>query len=151
MLTIITNTNKLIIRKGKQMELKLVSFSTNVATTGKLYHGDELICHTFELPDRDNVQDISCVPAGTYRLKMVVSAKFGPSYEVKDVDGRLHILIHKGNTVHDTWGCILPCQSFGMIDVRGRKVFAGLSSKVAYDKLMALLGGEHHTIVIERN
>lgn len=128
------------------MKLKLVSFSNNACTMGKLYHGDDLICHTFELPWRDNVQEVSCVPAGTYDLKMVNSAKFGPSYEVKDVDGRLHILIHKGNTVDDTWGCILPCQSFGVL---GGKI-AGLSSRLAYTKLMTLLGGENHTLKIER-
>jgi len=137
------------------MKLKLITFSTNVATTGKLYHDDELICSTFELPWRDNLQDISCIPTGTYRLKMVNSAKFGPSYEVKDVDGRSHILIHTGNTVNDTRGCIMPCNSYGVLSVRNggtsKDMLAGLSSRMAYTKLMTLLGGEHHTLTIERH
>lgn len=137
------------------MKLTLITFSTNIATLGKLYHGDKLICSTFELPDLSNAVNVSCIPGGTYRLKMVNSAKFGPSYEVKDVDGRSHILIHTGNTVNDTQGCIMPCASFGVLSVRShgtsKEMLAGLSSRMAYTKLMTLLGGEHHTLTIERH
>lgn len=115
---------------------------------GKLYNGKELICHTFELPWVKNACNVSCIPAGEYHLKMVNSNKFGPSYEVKNVIGRSHILIHKGNTVDDTQGCIMPVTSFGIFD--GKKV-AGLSSGNAYEKMMALLGGDHHKLTIERH
>lgn len=137
------------------MKLTLISFSTNVCTMGKLYHGDDLICHTFELPDRNNAVNVSCIRAGTYQLKMVNSPKFGPSYEIKDVDGRSHILIHTGNTVNDTQGCIMPCNSYGVLSVRNggtnKEMLAGLSSRLAYTKLMTLLGGDNHTLTIERH
>ena len=143
MLTIITNLENLRVKK---MKLKLVSFSNNLCTMGKLYDGDNLICHTFELPWLKNAINVSCIPAGEYRIKMTNSNKFGPTYKVFNVDSRSDILIHKGNTTYDTQGCIMPCSTFGLVN----GLWAGLSSKNAYDKLMALLEGENHTLTIER-
>jgi len=114
---------------------------------GKLYHDKELICHTFELPWLKNARNVSCIPAGEYLIKMTNSNKFGPSYEVKSVVGRSNILIHKGNMVDDTQGCIMPVSGFG---VNGG-VWMGLSSRKAYTRLMHLLGGESHTLIIERH
>ena len=144
------------------MILKLITFSTNLATMGKLYTEDgELICSTFELPDRRNAVNVSCIPAGEYPLKMIVSPKYGAVYKVHDVPGRTDILIHTGNTVDDTLGCIMPCSSYGILDVKRKaktekerfveKLFAGLSSRVAYIRLKAILAGENHTLVIERH
>jgi len=129
---------------------------------GKLYAEDgELVCSTFELPDRKNQVNISCIPDGEYMLKMVVSPKYGPVYKVHDVANRTNILIHTGNTTDDTLGCIMPCSSYGMLDVKREdkhtnvtntvKLIAGLSSRVAYIRLMAVLEGDNHTLVIERN
>lgn len=136
------------------MNLRLITHSTNLATTGKLYikhddcvQTDELLCSTFELPWRDNQPNISCIPAGVYPLKMTNSPKYGPCYKVYNVDGRTDILIHKGNYVRDTLGCILPVSSYGV----SHDEFAGLSSKNAYDPLMARLAGENHTLTIERH
>lgn len=139
------------------MDLRLVTFSTNVCTTGKLYQTyddcvqtNKLICNTMELPWLDNQPNISCIPAGIYRLKMVNSPKYGPCYKVFDVENRTDILIHKGNTINDTRGCILPVSTFGVLETLKGNLFAGLSSRNAYIKLMHLLGGENHTIEIVR-
>ena len=128
------------------MRLHLTTFSTNIATMGKLYGDGELICSTFELPDRNNNVNVSCIPAGEYPLKMIVSPKYGPCYKVHNVPGRTDILIHTGNTTDDTLGCILPCSSFGILNGK----IAGLSSRVAYIRLKAVLAGENHTLTIER-
>ena len=135
------------------MNLKLITFSTNLCTMGKLYAEDgELICTTFELPDRKNSVNVSCIPAGEYRLKMTVSPKYGTCYKVIDVPGRTNILIHTGNTVDDTLGCILPCSSYGLLKDKhsSSNQLAGLSSRVAYIRLMAVLEGENHILTIER-
>lgn len=129
------------------MEFKLITFSTNLCTMGKLYSEDnELICSTFELPDRKNAVNVSCIPAGSYPLKMIVSPKYGPVYKVHHVPGRTNILIHTGNTTDDTMGCIMPCSSYGRLNGK----IAGLSSRNAYIKLMAVLEGGTHTLTIER-
>lgn len=130
------------------MQLRLVTFSNNLCTMGKWYAEDgALICSTFELPWRNNSVNISCIPDGEYMIKMTNSPKFGPSYKIFDVANRSNILIHTGNTVDDTQGCIMPCSSYGLLNGK----IAGLSSRNAYIKLTTLLAGENHTLTIERN
>ena len=132
------------------MKLKLITFSNNICTVGNLYDGDDLICHTMELPWLKNNVNVSCIHGGVYQIKPVISEKFGNTYKITNVIGRTHILFHKGNTTHDTEGCILPCDTFGILDVKGKSMYAGLSSKKAYTKLMHVLGGGTHTLTIKR-
>jgi len=77
---------------------------------------------------------------------MIVSPKYGPCYKVHKVPGRTNILIHTGNTTDDTKGCVMPCSSFGILNGK----IAGLSSRVAYIRLMTVLEGGNHTLTIER-
>ncbi len=131
--------------------LKLITFSNNLCTTGKLYHDKDMVCYTMELPWLKNAKNISCIPAGEYMVKMTNSNKYGPCYKIRNVTGRTDILIHKGNTTLDTEGCILPASTIGVLDTMKGTYIAGLSSKNAYVKLMNLLGGESFTLTIERH
>lgn len=135
------------------MNLKLVTFSNNLCTTGNLYqtyddcvHTDELICHTMELPWLDNKTFVSCIPAGDYVIEMVVSPTHGNVYAVKDVVGRTHILFHIANKPSQLEGCIAPCVDFGVLDGE----WAGLNSEAAFTRLMNTLGGKKHTLKIRR-
>ena len=135
------------------MNLKLVTFSNNLCTTGNLYlthndcvQTDELICHTMELPWINNKTFVSCIPAGVYDIGMVVSPTHGNVYKVKDVIGRTHILFHIANKPSQLEGCIAPCMSFGVLDDE----WAGLSSEMAFTKLMNLLAGDKHKLEIKR-
>ena len=139
------------------MRLKLVTFSNNLCTIGKLYsESGELLCHTMEKPDRDNKVRVSCVPAGLYQLKPTHSPKFGDTYYLENIDldvslsgstKRTHILIHKANKESQLLGCIAPVSRFGILD----NEWAGLSSGTAYNQLMALLNREQHELEIIRN
>lgn len=82
-------------------------------TIGGIYEGDTLLCFSLEPPWLDNQQNISCIPDGDYHCiplhNHVTDA--GVTFEwcvrllgVPDRDG---ILIHPGNKVKDTKGCIL--------------------------------------------
>lgn len=62
--------------------------------------------YTVERPWLDNEENISCIPAGTYTCKRVMSPKFGPVYEIMDVEDRTHILFHAANIMTDVKGCI---------------------------------------------
>ncbi len=62
---------------------------------------------TLELPDKGNERNVSCIPKGIYKASAHTSYKFKSAYLIEDVPNRGSILIHSGNTVKDTEGCIL--------------------------------------------
>jgi hypothetical protein len=124
--------------------------STDQGTFGKLYFSGNVL-HTVELPWRDNVLRVSCIPAGTYQCVMVNSPRFGKVYGVKNVPGRSHILIHAANLAGDVnkgWitqlnGCIAPAERLGSIKIPGGKMqAAGLVSRPALRKLMNWADGK---------
>jgi hypothetical protein len=80
---------------------------------------------------------VSCIPVGTYKIKIHQSPKFGKCYKVHNVPGRDEILIHAGNTHHDTHGCILLGMMFGTIGTDA----AVLSSRAALDNFMTMMLG----------
>jgi len=54
------------------------------------------------------VQDDTAIPAGRYRLALVVSKRFGPdTMSIEGVEGFKEIRIHGGNDEADTRGCVL--------------------------------------------
>ena len=81
-------------------------------TSGLLKFGDnlELSLWTLECPWRDNQIFVSCVPDGSYPLVAFDSPEHPDSWVLTPVPGRTGILIHTGNTVNDTQGCILVGQ-----------------------------------------
>lgn len=84
-------------------------------TFGVLSLDGRAFCATLEPPDRGNASDLSCIPEGSYRCGPVDSPHFGRVYEILDVPGRTHILMHPGNTVADTHGCVLLGRYFGAL------------------------------------
>lgn len=64
-----------------------------------LFRGEELLAtfRVLELPWRDNLTNVSCIPEGTYDCEKVVSPTHGLCILVKDVPSRSSILIHAGN------------------------------------------------------
>lgn len=82
--------------------------STYQSTRGVLVYDRQVLCHTFELPWLGNVQNKSCVPVGEYDVIKAASPKYGEVFYLKNVPGREGILIHPGNSLKDTRGCVLP-------------------------------------------
>ena len=96
---------------------------------------------TIERPWLDNKVNVSCIPKGTYICKNGHnSPKFGRTISVKNVAGRTDILMHVGNYVHDSLGCILVNSSFNTN-------FEGSQSKVALNRLMDELPSEFELII----
>ena len=89
------------------------------------------------LEDRwfDNEPQLSCIPVGKYKIKIHNSPKFGRVFQVMDVPGRSHILIHAGNTKEDTHGCILLGLMYGTIGTET----AILSSRAALANFMTAM------------
>jgi hypothetical protein len=71
------------------------------------------LCVTCEPPkDREH----PCIPVGKYSVIPHNSPKHPHTWELLNVPGRTEILIHPGNTIRDTEGCILVGTSFGWLE-----------------------------------
>lgn len=79
--------------------------------------GECLICDTIEPPVRRPsgfVRGGTAVQAGVYRVALSRSPKFGRLLPIlMGVPGMTGVRIHRGNTVADTRGCILPGRYVG--------------------------------------
>ena len=114
-------------------------------TTGVLYIAKKhdttfvLQCDTLEPQWRDlktqqKVKGQTAIPEGEYKIVMAPSAKFGKNMPyLLDVPQFEGIMIHPGNTVDDTKGCILV----------GVKSGTGLLvSRATFEKIMKILNSE---------
>ena len=103
------------------MKIALVPTNSNaVALSGDLITDKEFRCYFLTLPRGDGLPG-SAIPMGTYNVILAPSPKFQHLAEtvdwfkpyadsiphIEDIPGRSNILIHVGNTVKDTDGCIL--------------------------------------------
>ena len=98
--------------------LKLKRFlMSEVVTLGQLFIGTIPICYTLELPWNSNKVMLSCIPAGTYKVRFVhrsTSGKFRRCWHVQDVPERSEIMIHPANYVRQIRGCIAPGLELGL-------------------------------------
>ncbi|WP_285907677.1 DUF5675 family protein [Pseudodesulfovibrio pelocollis] len=106
-------------------------------TFGVLIIDGRPFCSTLEPPDLNNAANISCIPPGVYTCGIVDSPRYGRTFEVQDVPGRTHILIHSGNIVAHTMGCILLGQYVGKL--KGDR--AVLNSGATFSRFMAQMSG----------
>lgn len=130
------------------MKLKLVRVTEfNGATMGVLCINDAPEFVTLEEAWRDNERNVSCIPIGRYKIKLVNSPSRGVVYKVMDVPQRDHILIHSGNTHKDTQGCILLGVQFGRLGSDS----AILASRVAMKQFMQIMKGvrEAELIIVD--
>lgn len=106
-------------------------------------------CLTLELPFRQNEKNYSSIPLGRYECTFRESARFGAHFQILDVPNRDFILIHFGNYVHDTSGCILVGNSAMNIDAfKGKEI---ISSKATMSKLLALLPKKFNLVIFNKN
>jgi len=110
--------------------LKRISCS-KIGTHGVLLLAQRPLCLTLELPWRDNERSLSCIPVGVYDCVKYDGSRFRDVFYVRDVPGRSGILIHAGNSLDDTSGCILVGQIFTPTGL--------LNSRLAMASLNAIL------------
>jgi len=58
---------------------------------------------------------VSSIPVGSYTCKRIHSPKFGNVFEVMNVPGRTHILIHAANIADELHGCIALGLDVGVV------------------------------------
>lgn len=109
-----------------------------------MYVDGKLICETIEDKDRGLTQDMSldeikkkkvnshtAIPTGTYKVVVNNSPKFKRNLpRLLNVPGFDGVLIHRGNTHHDTAGCLLVGQN----RVKGKVI-----NSTKYEKLITEL------------
>lgn len=108
---------------------------SDAGTFGVLIMDEIPLCVTCELPWLDNQEGISCIPAGIYNCTSHDSPKHPNTWQVKNVPNRSEILIHDGNTIRDSIGCVVVGSGFGKLD----NVPAVLNSKYALNMLRGIL------------
>lgn len=95
---------------------------------------------SLELPWKDNLPKVSCIPEATYFCDVVRSPRMGNVYQIFGVPGRSHCLIHSGNYAGDVslglrshvQGCVLLGCKVGTLDRQP----AVLVSKTAVRRFM---------------
>ncbi len=121
--------------------------SLDDATLGSLIVGD-LWLRTLELPWKDNLPNISCIPAGEYRcdyLEKSASGKYKRCWHVREVPGRTGCLFHSGNIPSHTRGCLLLGVRRGWL--KGRP--AVFNSRSAMAALLNHIGPVGFRLVID--
>lgn len=81
-------------------------------TLGILIIDQSAFCCTLEREWKDNKPNESCIPAGEYICKSVLSPKFSRTFEITKVPNRSAILFHAGNYPENSHGCVLLGASF---------------------------------------
>ncbi len=111
---------------------------SSIGTFGVLLEHEIPIIVILEPPDKNNEQDISCIPEGSYICRRVDSPKYGDTFEITDVEGRSHILFHWGNWLHNTKGCPLTGEGFKKLSGKPAVTY----SKRAFKTFMDYMEGE---------
>ncbi|QGY39656.1 hypothetical protein GM415_05835 [Pseudodesulfovibrio cashew] len=116
-------------------------------TFGVLRLDGKAWCVTLEPQDLGNAENVSCIPAGRYVCRRVHSPHFGETFQIADVPGRSHILLHAGNVAGDTRGCVLLGRRFGSLE--GCRAVLDSGRTVA--EFMAELAGEDEFSLVVRD
>lgn len=115
-------------------------------TFGILYDdAGKQLCVTCEEPWNYNSRKNSCIPAGRYRCERFSGSKFKNVWQVVNVPNRDTILIHNGNTIADTEGCILVGKAFSAL--LGQPSIS--ESKLTLEQLRSILDDEFEILITD--
>lgn len=115
------------------MELLLIRTYDVLGTNGTVYNNEKSICHTIELPWKENQKRISCIPEGRYEIVKRYSVKFKWHFILINVPNRAYILIHPANdALKELKGCIAPVS---ILAAAGK----GYESKKALKSLISII------------
>ena len=127
------------------MELLLIRTYHSQGVNGVIFFNGVRICDSIELPWRNNLRGISCIPEGSYSISKRRSRKYGPHLWIRNVPGRELILIHPANNaLQELRGCIAPVS-----EITGPGT--GILSRKAMRKLLELVRKEKEIQLIIRS
>lgn len=115
------------------MDLILYRAYYKEGTNGTLFCSDTFLCHTIELPWKNNKRNLSCIPEGSYEIVTRYSKRFQNHLLVKGVKNRRLILFHPANNaLKELEGCIAPVTYLSNIGM-------GTLSRPMMQKLLSLV------------
>ena len=127
------------------MELELIRTYYPKGTNGYILYKSRLMMYSIELPWKDNLARVSCIPEGRYGLTKRFNQKFRWHLQVMNVRQRTGILIHPANdALQELKGCIAPVSFL-------TGVGKGLRSRLALESLTSLVYGaldQHESVFI---
>ena len=123
------------LNKGNDVVTITRYHETDTEIIGLLFVNGIFVCHTLELPWKDNKRYVSCIPEGTYEVQKRSDSY---KYRVKDVPGRTAIDIHVANSHVDIEGCIGLGTGVDKVQ-RGTQYYL-TSSQKAMDKFSEIIG-----------
>ena len=103
--------------------------------------------YMLERPWLDNQRNVSCIPTGKYHVTFLprsASGRYRNVYHVHNVENRSGILIHQGNLVRHSKGCLIIGSKHGALNGEP----AVLSSKTALRSLNKLTDKQGFTLEI---
>lgn len=106
-------------------------------------------CFTLEPPKETRITDGPvCIPSGEYPVRIDFSPRFQrPMPRVENVPGRSGILIHYGNYVEDTEGCVLVGSSKSTIQGANPEP-AVWKSRETFDRLFRVIEAAQDEVVL---
>jgi hypothetical protein len=99
---------------------------------GVLYANNNQLCYSLELPWKDNQNNISCVPVGSYRAITRADGNLGWRIELLLVPNRTRVELHVGNYPSNSIGCVLLGMAWAPNSVTS-SVAARIKLKQAYE------------------
>ncbi len=108
--------------------------------------------YTVERPWRNNERNVSCVPALPYRLLLrpsplttrITRGRYTHAWELQEVQGRSHILVHPANAASELEGCIAPGLDLGFV----HNAWAVTRSRDAFDVFMGSLAVDEENEIL---
>lgn len=114
------------------------------ATFGTLSLPDGWKCYTVERPWLNNEPFVSCIPVGTYPMRLDWHQRRYEVFELDRVPNRSQIQIHMANRAGELQGCIAPGRElgcvqgeWGVLDSRG--AFASFMERMQHSRLPEIL------------
>jgi hypothetical protein len=113
------------------VELVLQRTYFKKGTNGALFINNQFVGFCIELPWKENLKRVSCIPEGVYELKPRYSDKFKHHLVLQNVPKRSLILIHPANDANkELQGCIAPVSSL-------TGIAKGLQSRSVFQKILS--------------
>lgn len=109
---------------------------------GRVYINGEYFCFSIEDATRTTkIKGETCIPLGVYPLATRFSPRFSKEYKhdmiwVQNVPGFEFILIHWGNTISDTEGCLIIGDKIGVVKQKDAVLNSRATYLKFYDKVI---------------